>query len=105
MGGLRQVVAGVPTLAEGDEVVLFLWRSQLGADARLLGLSQGAFRVDRSRPKSPAEAVSDRSSLGLVRRDAAGLVPDEAESARELRLPLSSLLGRVRTRARGGAPR
>lgn len=102
MGGLRQVVAGVPTLAAGDEVVLFLWRGHPGTDTRLLGLSQGTFRVDRSRETGPADAVSDRSGLGLVRRDATGLVPDEAEASRELRLPLPSLLDRVRARVRQG---
>ncbi len=43
-GGVRQVVAGAPTLTVGGEYVLFLWTSRSGL-TQAIGLSQGLFSV------------------------------------------------------------
>ena len=42
--GLRQAVAGAPTLTVGGEYVVFLWTSRSGM-TQVIGLSQGLFRV------------------------------------------------------------
>lgn len=46
VGDLRQHVSGAPELAPGEEVVLFLARGTEGL--RVVGLAQGAFRIQRS---------------------------------------------------------
>ena len=43
-GGIRQMVAGAPTLRVGGEYVLFLWTSRSGL-TQIMGLSQGMFVV------------------------------------------------------------
>ncbi|HUA84931.1 MAG TPA: hypothetical protein VMB85_13805 [Bryobacteraceae bacterium] len=42
--GLRQEVAGAPSLAAGGEYVIFLWTSNSGL-TQIIGLSQGLFSV------------------------------------------------------------
>jgi hypothetical protein len=44
VGGVRQMVAGAPTLSVGGEYVLFLWTSRSGL-TQAIGLSQGLFSV------------------------------------------------------------
>src|SRR5258708_22469310 len=46
-GGIRQVVAGAPSLRVGNEYVLFLWTSRSGL-TQIIGLSQGGFSVATS---------------------------------------------------------
>jgi hypothetical protein len=45
-GGLRQVVAGAPSLSAGGEYVLFLWTGRSGV-TQVIGLSQGLLAVAR----------------------------------------------------------
>ncbi|NUN14167.1 MAG: hypothetical protein HUU55_11085 [Myxococcales bacterium] len=99
-GELAQIVPGTPRFTIGEEVVIFLWR---GPDStnRLLGLSQGTFRVDRKGPaaESPAIAVSDRRQLSTFRHKP-GTLPDSPTPIQEgvvVELPLTELLGRVHT--------
>src|ERR1700682_3019193 len=40
--GLQQSIAGTPALANGQEYVLFLWKSRSGL-TQVIGLSQGVF--------------------------------------------------------------
>lgn len=42
--GFRQMAAGAPTLAPGQDYVLFLWTSKSGLN-HVMGLSQGLFNV------------------------------------------------------------
>jgi hypothetical protein len=44
LNGTRQLVAGAPTLAVGQDYVLFLWTSKSGL-TQVIGLSQGLFNV------------------------------------------------------------
>lgn len=88
VGQYSQVVAGAPRFAVGQEVVLFLWAASPGAAPRVLGLSLGAFTVERS--AAGPVAVSRRGSLTAA--TAAGV-----EHLGDLRVPLKELLGRVRS--------
>ena len=40
--GLRETIAGAPTLVDGQEYVLYLWKSRSGL-VQVIGLSQGLF--------------------------------------------------------------
>jgi hypothetical protein len=44
MKGVRQTVAGAPSLMTGQEYVIFLWTSRSGL-TQIIGLSQGVFNV------------------------------------------------------------
>lgn len=46
LSNVRQVVAGAPVLATGQEYVFFIWTGKSGL-AQIMGLSQGAFTVTR----------------------------------------------------------
>lgn len=101
-GGMRQVVAGAPTLRTGREYVLFLWTSRSGL-TQLIGMSQGLFSVERSTTIDPraSRAASDEQML-----DAAGrAVRDETLSMplRELKAKISKALA-VATMAGAQAP-
>jgi hypothetical protein len=68
LGNLHSRVDGVPAFANGEEVYLFLW-AKPGEPYRVLGWSQGAFRIARNpvngeekvRQDSPAEGFNARS--------------------------------------------
>ena len=51
--GIKQSFDGVPELADGQEYVLFLWRSRSGLNL-IMGLSQGLFAVTGSSAKAVA---------------------------------------------------
>jgi hypothetical protein len=57
-GGIRQMVAGAPTLTIGGEYVIFLWTGSSGL-TQVIGLSQGLFSVVQD---SAGNAVLVRSS-------------------------------------------
>lgn len=99
-GELAQIVPGTPRYEIGDEVVVFLWR---GPDStnRLLGLSQGTFRVSRPEPTAQTAplAISDRRQLSTFRHKA-GSAPGKStpiQHGQLLELPLAELLNRVRS--------
>lgn len=76
-GGLRQMVAGAPSLHVGKEYVMFLWTSRSGL-TQLIGLSQGLFDVRRS---ATGDAAAMRAAAGELMLDASGhAVKDEAVS-------------------------
>jgi hypothetical protein len=76
-GGLRQMVAGAPSLHVGEEYVMFLWTGRSGL-TQLIGLSQGLFNVQRSGAGDPATMRAAAAELML---DASGhAVKDEAVS-------------------------
>ncbi|AKJ00597.1 matrixin [Archangium gephyra] len=56
VGALRQLVSGVPELARGEEVVLFLAAGTEGL--RVVGLAQGAFRIQRSEEGQKVSATA-----------------------------------------------
>ncbi len=67
--GIRQMVAGAPVLASGQQYVIFLWTSKSGL-TQIIGLSQGLFTVmqDSSgnqvlvRPATAASMVSQNGA-------------------------------------------
>jgi len=86
-GGMRQAVAGAPTLRAGREYVLFLWTGRSGL-TQLMGMSQGLFSVDRT---AIADGLASRVAAGEQMLDAAGRpVRDDA-----LSIPLATLKAKV----------
>ncbi|HXL20837.1 MAG TPA: hypothetical protein VOA78_00090 [Candidatus Dormibacteraeota bacterium] len=59
--GLHARVDGVPEFAAGEEVYLFLWGGEDGTPYRVLGWTQGTFRIRRE-AKSGAESVRQDSA-------------------------------------------
>ena len=86
-GGMRQVVAGAPTLHAGREYVLFLWTSRSGL-TQLMGMSQGLFRVERT---TTGDLRASRDAAGEQMLDAAG----HAVRNETLSMPLTELKSRV----------
>lgn len=85
--GMRQVVAGAPTLQAGREYVLFLWTSRSGL-TQLIGMSQGLFTVERATLR---DGLASRAPSGEQMLDAAGhAVRDET-----LSMPLMELKAKV----------
>jgi hypothetical protein len=85
-GGMRQVVAGAPTLRAGREYVLFLWTGRSGL-TQLMGMSQGVFSVERT---TTGDGLASRVAAGEQMLDVAGhAVPDQ---------PLSMSLTELKTR-------
>jgi hypothetical protein len=66
-GGLRQNIAGAPTLVNGQDYVLFLWTSKTGL-TQVIGLSQGLFAViqDTSGQLSAVRAASTERMLNAA---------------------------------------
>jgi len=62
--GLRSHVDGVPEFQAGEEVYLFLWGGESGT-YRVLGWTQGTFRIQRD-AKSGAESVTQDSTSAAV---------------------------------------
>jgi hypothetical protein len=87
-GGLRQMVAGAPSLHVGEEYVMFLWTSRSGL-TQLIGLSQGLFNVQHS---GAGDASATRAAAGELMLDSGGhAVKDQAVS-----MKLSDLKAQVK---------
>jgi hypothetical protein len=85
--GMRQVVAGTPTLRTGREYVLFLWTSRSGL-TQVMGMSQGLFSVERTTNR---DGLASRVAADEQMLDAAGhAVRDET-----LSMPLTELKAKV----------
>jgi hypothetical protein len=94
--GLGQRVSGVPEVAAGERVVLFLRRR--GDSFRLVGMSQGLFRVP--------QAAAGATELAIRNFDGLKLVPvgsSSSHSEEVLSLPLDALRASV-TAAAGAGP-
>jgi hypothetical protein len=99
-GGMRQVVAGAPTLRPRREYVLFLWTSRSGL-TQLTGMSQGLFSVERT---TAGDRIASRAAASEQMLDAAGrTVHDEMVSIpwAELKAKISKALA-VATAQRAG---
>lgn len=68
MSGVRQAVAGAPSLSLGNEYVLFLWTGPSGT-TQLMGLSQGLFHVTED---AEGNLVLDRPATGELMLDRNG---------------------------------
>ena len=64
LGHLRSHVDEVPEFRAGEEVYLFLW-GDAGAPYRVLGWSQGTFRISRN-PQSGLEVVTQDSASAPI---------------------------------------
>jgi len=97
-GGYRQSFPGVPSLAVGNEYVLYLWTSPRTGLTQIVGLSQGIFSVT---PQSDGTIQVMRPRIGETMLDAAGHpVIDHA-----IRMKLADLKSQVVAAATTGAPR
>jgi len=85
--GIRQVVAGAPTLRAGQEYIFFLWTSRSGL-TQLMGMSQGLFRVERT---AAGDRQASRVAAGEQMVDAAG----HAVREETLSMPLTDLRAKV----------
>lgn len=89
-GGIRQVVAGAPTLTVGGEYVIFLWTSKSGL-TQVIGLSQGLFSVMQD---STGNTVLVRSALtGALVMNKSGQV----ESSTAVTISLSGLKSEIQS--------
>ena len=86
-GGMRQVVAGAPTLRAGREYVLFLWTGRSGL-TQLMGMSQGLFSVEYT---TAGDGLASRAAAGEQMLDAAG----HAVRGEALSMPLTELKAKV----------
>ncbi len=64
VGSLHSRVEGVPAFRPGEEAYLFLWRRE-GEPFRVLGWSQGTFRITRD-PRTGVELVTQDSAAAPV---------------------------------------
>lgn len=90
--GLREMVPGAPTLAVGQEYVIFLWTSRSGL-TQVIGLSQGLFNVLQDQG---GNAVLVRPSAPGLMLDRAGNVVDNSAVAMtlsDLRAQVQKALG------------
>ena len=88
--GLRQSVAGAPSLNVGGEYVIFLWTSPSGL-TQVIGLSQGLFRVA---PDAAGNLQLIRPAISDLLLDASGhVISDQgvSMSLSDLRAQLQAL--------------
>jgi hypothetical protein len=103
-GGIRQMVAGAPVLASGQEYVIFLWTSKSGL-TQVIGLSQGLFAVTQN--SAGAAAIVRQPSISTMLNQSGQVVTDQPVSMTltALRSEIQSVLGAVNAggSANGGA--
>ena len=93
VGELSQMVPGTPQIRAGDEVVLFLWQRNATTRPRILGLAQGAWRVERNGDRPTAHR--DRRGIGLVNPTTHAIEQHATPSAMD-RIELNDLLKHIR---------
>jgi hypothetical protein len=96
--GIRQMVAGAPVLANGQEYVIFLWTSKSGL-TQVIGLSQGLFAVTQN--SAGAAVIVRQPSISMMLNQSGQAVTDQPVSMTltSLRSEIQSVLGS----ATGGA--
>ena len=92
--GLRQYFAGAPTLAPGQDYVLFLWTSKTGL-TQVIGLSQGLFSVTANASGQPI-VVRAASTERMV--NASGQVVSDSD----IQMSMADLKCRVQAVLAGG---
>jgi hypothetical protein len=97
-GGVRQMVAGAPMLATGQEYVIFLWTSKSGL-TQVIGLSQGLFAVTQN--SAGAAVIVRPASISMMLNQSGQVVTDQPVSMTltALRSEIQGVLGS----ASGGA--
>ena len=94
---LQQTFAGAPTLASGQDYVLFLWTSKSGL-TQIIGLSQGLFTVATN---ASGQLVVSRAAATERMVNAAGQPVNDAD----MRMSLSELRGRIQKILGAGGPK
>lgn len=89
IGGLHSQVDDVPVFHPGDEAYLFLWR-HAGEPYRVLGWTQGTFRVIRDQNTGAARVTQDSAITALHGE------PRESVSSGIRNLPLATFEQRLR---------
>ena len=91
-GGLRQSVAGAPSLSTGGEYVIFLWTSRSGL-TQIMGLSQGLFSVIQDQAGN--SLLVRPAASGLVLNQSGGVAGNQAVtiSLNDLKTQIQQLLG------------
>jgi hypothetical protein len=95
--GMVQNFAGSPTLAIGQEYVLFLWTGKSGM-TQLIGLSQGVFDL---KPDAKGQAMAERAAATERMLDASGAEMQDSP----VRMSVSTLKQRVSQALTNGANR
>jgi hypothetical protein len=80
--GLRQTFPGTPRLTEGQEYLLFLWKSPSSGLTHVIGLSQGVFDIRRG---ESGEAVAFRGPTSELMLDSRGQMVRDAGLTLRLR--------------------
>ena len=90
--GVRQMVAGAPVLANGQEYVIFLWTSKSGL-TQVIGLSQGLFAVTQN--SAGAAVIVRQPSISMMLNQSGQAVTDQPVSMTltALRSEIQSVLG------------
>ncbi|MEX2262915.1 MAG: hypothetical protein WD696_13245 [Bryobacteraceae bacterium] len=96
LGGVRQTFSGAPSLKEGAEYVLFLWKSPSGLN-HVIGLSQGVFDIRRD---EKGGKVAFRAASAELMLDSETHRPVRDES---VRVRLGDLGERIAQELNGGA--
>ena len=91
-GGVRQMVAGAPVLAGGQDYVIFLWTSKSGL-TQVIGLSQGLFAVTQN--SAGAAVIVRQPSISMMLNQSGQVVTDQPVSMTLtwLRSEIQSVLG------------
>jgi hypothetical protein len=92
--GVRQIFAGAPTLAEGQDYVLFLWTSKTGL-TQVIGLSQGLFAVT---PNTAGQLMVLRSASTEPMLNTQGRPVADSD----IRMQLSDLRSQIRATLAAG---
>lgn len=91
-GGLRQMVAGAPTLTAGGQYVIFLWTNRSGL-TQVIGLSQGLFSVMQD--SAGNQVLVRPAATGQMVDKSGNLITDQAVtiSLSDLRSEIQTLTG------------
>ena len=87
--GVRQIFAGAPTFANGQDYVLFLWTSKSGI-TQVIGLSQGLFKVV---PDVSGQSIVMRAAASEPMLNASGQPVTDSD----FQMSLSSLQSRIQS--------
>jgi hypothetical protein len=101
VGRYRRVMVGAPAFTAGDEVILFL-KGRAPAVAMPYGLSQGVYRVSRTRGSAVVTPAVVSSAGRVVRGDPARRPLDPAGFVRQVQ---SALLPGAPSEGRRAVPR
>ncbi len=95
LNGTQQPVAGAPTLAVGQDYVLFLWTSNSGL-TQVIGLSQGIFNVSTN---AQGQLMVSRGAATSPMMNSSGQFVTDTN----LQMPLAQLASTIQAALAGGS--